>query len=153
MSVQIFLINLLLLSSLTLKGSTEHEADSLKSVVFAMPNDSNKIKALNDIAFEYRNFNPNETIELAKKALALGEKIDQKWDLSRSLNFIGVGHQKLGEQALALEYYRKAKDCALKTKNIEQLAYSYHNMGTVYNWQNNYVKSIELFGSWANLVE
>lgn len=145
MNIQIYIITILLLFSLTLKGEKKDYADSLKNVVMAMPNDSNKVKALNDVAFEYRNSNPKKTIQLAKEALTLGKKLNYEWDLPRSLNFVGVGYQKMGEQAPALEYFTKAKDLSLKIRHIEQLGYSYHNMGTIHNWQNNYEKAIELF--------
>ncbi len=145
MKVIALLFTFLLVFPTLLAASTKYEADSMKAITLAMPNDSNKVKALTDLAFMYRNFSPKETIFFAKNAFDLAKSIDYQWGVPRAVNFIGVGHQKLGEQAMALEYYSKAKNFSLKTHNIEQLAYSYHNMGTIYNWQNDYEKSIELF--------
>ena len=143
--IPVLIILLLLFSSFTTFASTKEKAAKMKKVALAMPDDSNKIKILNDISFEYRNFNPEETIKLATQALELGRKINYSWDSARSLNFIGVGYQKLGKQSMALEYYTQAKNTALENKRTQQLAYAYHNMGTIYNWQNDYKKSIELF--------
>ena len=145
MKILIFTTFLLLFSSLTAIASTKEHANKMRAVALIMSEDSNKIKALNDVSFEYRNFNPKETVKLATQALALGKKINYRWDLARSLNFIGVGYQKLGKQAIALEYYMAAKDAALENNQAEQLAYAYHNMGTIYIWQNDYEKSVELF--------
>lgn len=144
MKLPLHILFFLLLSTVVTASKIDAVDDKL-AVILKMPNDSNKVKSLNDVAFEYRNFNPEKTVSLAKKALVLGQEIGYEWDLSRSLNFIGVGYQKLGEQNKALDYYMEAERLALDIERNEQLAYAYHNMGTIYSFQNNYVLSAELF--------
>lgn len=129
---------ILLFISLRLTASTLVNVDSLRATVEVMPNDSNKVIALNDIAFKYRNHDPVLTIELAKVALNLAVQLNYEWEKPRSFSFIGIGYQKQGQFSTAIEYYQKAKEIAEKIKNQEELAYAFHNMGTVYKLQNNY---------------
>jgi signal transduction histidine kinase len=125
--------------------TAQSKEDSLRQTIALMENDTLKVKALNDLAFKYRNFAPEKTIALAEEALALSKKLNSSFNRPRSLSFIGVGYQRLGKLGKALEYYTIAKETAFQIGDNVELAYAYHNIGTVYNWQNDYKKAIELF--------
>lgn len=138
-------IILLLLVLIPFNAFSQKAEDSLRAEIALMGDDRLKVKALNDLAFKYRNFAPKETIALSEEALALSKKLKTNFDKPRSLSFIGIGYQRLGEQGKALGYYTKAKEAAVEVGDKEEIAYSYHNMGTIYNWQDNYKRAIELF--------
>ncbi len=131
--------------SLNLSASTLVEVDSLRNIVEVMPMDSNKVIALNDLAFKYRNHSPDKTIEIAESALDLAVRINYEWDKPRCYSFIGVGYQKKGMQKVALENYEKSKKIAEEINHNEQLAYALHNIGTVYEWQNNYETATDYY--------
>jgi serine phosphatase RsbU (regulator of sigma subunit) len=75
----LFLVIEIIFSHLIAFGQ-QSKIDSLASVLLKGKEDSNKVKALNSIAYELRNnATPDSCIHLSKKALSLSEKI--KWDI------------------------------------------------------------------------
>src|SRR4051812_31712789 len=60
--------------------------DSLRKEIPALKNDSNKIRVLNALAFEYRNVKPYQGIKYAQDALELAEQLDWKAEVPQSNN-------------------------------------------------------------------
>ncbi len=90
---------------------------------------------LNDLAWEYRFANPDTSIILSNQALALGESIKIDKGLARALNIIGIASNYKGSKITAYEYYIKALEVAKQQNDSLQIAYTYNNLGRIFQEQ------------------
>lgn len=141
---------LLLLSPLA-KAQNVSRIDSLKSAVLSTSGEQ-KITALNALGFEYRLSNPDSTIFYCKQAYALGTQLKVSNNLSRPLNFIGLGYAYKGNYKVAFEYYQQAIQVAELQKDSIQLAYTFNNLGRLFFDQGdltrayaNFIKGHDIF--------
>jgi signal transduction histidine kinase len=83
--------------------------DSLR-IVLAMHDDTGKVTALNDVAYEIGKANSDSAILVSGQALRLAQ--DLKWQdgIGRSWHFLGLFHSSKGENRKALDYYFNAMD-------------------------------------------
>ena len=94
--------------------------------------DSNKVKLLNNIAFNLMNSNPETGIEYAEKAIKLSLKIGDKYSLAQSYNRRGVNYMRLNQSSKALEDFQKAGKIYESIGNKSKLADIYNNIGAMY---------------------
>lgn len=114
--------------------------DSLNQLIDQAP-DTSKVDLLQKISWSYRNAMPDSTIIFAQKALDLSEKIKFGKGKIKSLNFIGVAYRNKGNYSLASKYYFDALRAAEKLDDQEQIGYSSINIGNVYVYQTNFLKT------------
>lgn len=119
--------------------------DSLKQVLSTTEEEEHKVQVLLNIAWNYRNSSPDIAIQYAEKGLELARKSNQNQAISKALNFIGVGHYKLGNYLKTLSYYEQAKKEAIRYNNKKQEAYAYYNMGRVFWEQQQAKKALNLY--------
>lgn len=107
---------------------------------------------LNDLAWEYRFANPDSSIILANEAYSFGEFIKLKQGLGRSLNILGVANNYKGNKLSAYDYYSWALDVSMRQKDSSQVAYTYNNLGRIFQEQGlvekaypNIIKASEIF--------
>ena len=83
--------------------------DSLR-MVLALPDDTGKVTALNNLAYEIGHANSDSAILVSKQALQLAQ--DLNWDegTGRSWHFLGLFHSNKGDNRKALDYYLNAMD-------------------------------------------
>lgn len=117
----------------------------LRTKLKSTEQDTVRIKLYNEIAWLFRNSEPDsmliyahQSLELNKKNLSLHQKIT-------SLNYTGVAFRNLSNYTEALKYYMEALKLAENIKDLEQMGYSYINIGNVYLYQINYKESIDYF--------
>ncbi len=128
---KVFLLFSLLSLSLFSFGQNQQLIDSLKgSLRKASP--EQQFKLLNEIGFQYRLSFPDSTVFYCTKAYELGEKIQVKKELSKSLSFIGLASAYKGDLETSFEYHNRAIDVALKQEDSIQLAYGYNNLGRLF---------------------
>ncbi len=112
-------------------GQNQHLIDSLKaSLDTATP--EQQFKLLNDIGFQYRLSFPDSTISYCLKAYNLGQKIQVKKELAKSLSFIGLAMSYKGDFENSFEYHNRSIDVAQKQNDSIQLAYGYNNLGRLF---------------------
>lgn len=120
------------------------EIDSLMKIYTnpATP-DSLKLKAVDDIAWDYLSINPDSTIVFAKQQLELANKTrNLKW-ASKAYNMMGTAHFNKAEYPPALINYQNSLKLREQLKDQYGVAVVYGNLGNVSQAIGENEKSIE----------
>ena len=99
--------------------------------------------ALGNLAGLYMKFNKDFTkgIEFAKRAIEIGEILDQKSNIITSLNILGQAYLESGRDDEAIAVFERA--IKLNTDvNLNSLTHTYNNLGVVYQKRGNYEKAL-----------
>jgi len=148
----ILLFSLLLLGEGLGMRAYGQNLDSLTKVYNnpAQP-DTNRLKAINVIAWSYKSNNPDTAIVLAKQELALAVTLSEvegqakkgKKYQAKALNTIGVAFNNKGNYPEALKNYFAALKACEEIKNKQGIASSYNNIGNIYANQGNYPEALK----------
>ncbi len=117
----------------------------LRKKLEAATHDSVRIKIYNDLAWLFRNAEPDSMLIFANQALTLNSKNAFPHHKVVTLNYMGVAFRNLSNYTEALKYYIEALKLAEDIKNLEQMGYAYLNIGNIYLYQINYHESIDYF--------
>lgn len=82
--------------------------DSLLKQLNITKADSSKLKILNQVFRQTLFVNPNEALGYAEKYLKTAQKANQKTEIARGYNFIGMSQATLGNADKAIPYYLEA---------------------------------------------
>jgi serine phosphatase RsbU (regulator of sigma subunit)/Tfp pilus assembly protein PilF len=93
--------------------------------------------ALSDLS-EY-----DKAITIAKEALVLNNKINDKKEVAKTLNNIGEYHRMKGEYQTAIGYYVKSLKIKEERKDKKGMGTSYSNIGLCYYSMNRYKEALE----------
>lgn len=105
--------------------------------------DTNRLKAVHDIARNYININIDTAFILAKQELQLAQTMGQKkWEGHAFAN-IGAVCENSGNFVESIGYYLKALKIFEGSGNKKGIATCYGNIGLVYQYQSNYPKALE----------
>ncbi len=121
------------------------KAVELRKKLEVAAHDSVRIKLYNDLAWLFRNAEPDSMLIYANQALTLNNKNAFPHHKVVTLNYMGVAFRNLSNYTEALKYYMQALKLAEDIKNLEQMGYAYLNIGNVYLYQINYHESIDYF--------
>ena len=83
----------------------------IDSMLLELPkqkDDTNKVKLLKDISFNYSNTNPDDGLKYGQQSLELATKLDWKIGIGGANSRIGINYDKKSNYSKALEYYQKA---------------------------------------------
>ncbi|MGZ3902045.1 MAG: tetratricopeptide repeat protein, partial [Bacteroidia bacterium] len=127
-----FLIAVILLLA-TGRIFAQTAADSMIMLLPSQKEDTNKVKLLNKIAWEYYRNESNTSMSYAKQALKLAETLDFKYGISTALNTIGIAYYFKGHYPEALNAYIRAtrilESCG--PASLKKLSALYNNIATV----------------------
>jgi signal transduction histidine kinase/Tfp pilus assembly protein PilF len=104
-----------------------------------------RIKLLNDRAYELRNSNPDKAIELANEAITLSKSLSFKEGLGRAYLTTGWCEFLKNNNKKSLEETNAALKVFLELKDNENLAYVYNNLGNIYNSMGDFDKALEYY--------
>ncbi len=113
--------------------------------------EKDQVKLFGDLAWEYRASYPDSTIYYALKAHKLAEKLSDKKNLARPLNFIGLAYFHKGNHLDAFDYYNQALKIAETHRDSLQLAHACNNIGRLFLEQGLLPKSYDYL-SRASLI-
>ena len=137
---------LLLLYSGCFAQVSNTKTDSLWAIYHnKTQSDTNRLKALYDIANSNLVTNPYTAIALAQQELQFAEKTNQVKYKAKALNLIGVLHKNKGLYPDALDYFIKALNIFEEIKNKKGMGNCYANMGDVYYNQTEYAKALVFY--------
>ena len=119
--------------------------DSLWKVYSNAGADTNRLKALDDIAWTYVYNDPDTAIILAEKQLQLAQKTNQRKYEAIALKTIGVAYLNKDDSQKALEYLLKALKVNEEIDYKQGIGSCSNNIGTVYQYQSNYTKALEYY--------
>lgn len=111
------------------------QLDSINYVLEQMPDDSAKVKQLNNLCWEYRNSNPEMAVEFGSQAIEIGEKTGYIDEMLKALSFTGVAYRNLGNYPEAFRYFYSHLEQSKMHKNTEQMGYAYVNLGNAFIYQ------------------
>jgi class 3 adenylate cyclase/Tfp pilus assembly protein PilF len=108
------------------------KVELLKEKLKSVKEDTNKVKLLESISFQYKYIDPEVGLEYGEQSLALAKKLG--WDnrLNEIYNSIGSNLFVIGNFDRALKYFNLALELNLKAKNEKEIANNYGNIGNVY---------------------
>ncbi len=108
--------------------------------------DTNRLNAIQAIAWQYRYNNPDTAILFAEKQLNFANSNSnlKKWS-ANALNIIGMASANKGSWDKAIEYYLKTLEIFKEIGNKKGIGNCYNNIGIVYQSQSDYPKSLEYY--------
>jgi len=115
----------------SLKTQLEHSDDSLK------------IKILLQLSWEYRNFNPELSLQYGLEAINLADKYKDYEGCANAHSFVGVAYRILGNYSEAIDHYFTGLDIANRHGIKEQEGYAYINLANLHVYQGHYTKANE----------
>jgi tetratricopeptide (TPR) repeat protein len=106
--------------------------------------DTNEVKSLNKSGFDMRFTNSNETINYAKKALTLAQKLGYTNGIAEAYRVKGVGEYYQNKSDSAINDYLNALAVFETAKNLAGQAKVYNNIGNLYQ-EVDYQKALDYF--------
>ena len=107
-------------------------------------NDTNEVKKMNRQAFASRLTNPDQTIKLATKALALATKLDYPEGMAEANRELGIGYYISNKPDSAIQFYLTAKKIYEENHNLKGVARILNNIGNLYR-ETDDLQSIKYF--------
>jgi signal transduction histidine kinase len=123
--------------------------DSLKSILNTytsrsnVERDTNYLNTLNELGFKYAYLNPDTTIVLSQKVLALCKQISYFAGEAEALKNIGLVFNVKSEYDKSLSYYSSALKIALANGYKTGAGKIYHNVGIVYSNLGKYPEALD----------
>ncbi|HET6243044.1 MAG TPA: tetratricopeptide repeat protein [Bacteroidia bacterium] len=108
-----------------------------------MKEDTNRVKVLNNLSWEYRKSNSEKALGYANKALPLAEKFN--WEKGKATCFSRIGLINYWQNKLdiANEYYSMSLKINKKINNKSGIAENYIHFSYIYEDKGNYAKALE----------
>ncbi|MGC4042022.1 MAG: tetratricopeptide repeat protein [Flavobacterium sp.] len=122
--------------------NSEAVIDSLEKLLPKTRTAKEKIDLLNQIAYEYKFFNPKKNLENATKALELAKKQDYLDGVINAKINLGYYYLILSEYEQAQENFQYIID---NSKNDAKKGLSYSGLGIIEAKQSNYPKALKLY--------
>lgn len=116
-----------------LSGQDQKLIDSLIQELKTSKEDTNKVKLLNDLAYEYVYFNPSLTLQYSNQAIKLSEKINFDIGYSVGMSNTALALKRTGSINKALAIYKELISFDSKKNQYQRLAIDNNNIATIYN--------------------
>ncbi len=107
--------------------------------------DTNKVKLLNEICFDYSAINPTEGISYGTQSLELAKTLDYKVGLIHAHNRIGINYRGTANYPKALEHYFLGLRLAEEINSKNLIAIITGNIGTIYWNLSDYKDALEYY--------
>ncbi len=119
--------------------------DSLLHELAAAKEDTGRIRLYTDLAGEYFSTQPDSFFIFCHKGLDLAHRLDQKKDIEGLDLKMSTMLTDTGNYALALKYAEESLSIAQQLDSKPMLINSYCEIGRVYDFQSDFVKSSDYF--------
>jgi class 3 adenylate cyclase/lipopolysaccharide biosynthesis regulator YciM len=140
-------ILVLLVANLQANAQLQGQArlDSLEAELSNAKGDTNHVRLLNMISFEYYRINPNKGSIYAEKGLTVAKEID--WERGKAISYtaLAINNDVRGETSKALKYFHKALKIREELGNKYGIASNLGNIGNLYGRTSNFKKAIEYY--------
>lgn len=138
-----------LIIPLLYKNSCQAQVSKIDSILVALKtaiHDTDKVNDLNELAYAYRNIQPDTGLLYAQQALKLAEQLAWKQGIGRSYKCMGNNYYSLSEPERSLEYYEKALEIYQQISDKAGVAEALVNIGTVHQFFfSDYLKAMEYY--------
>ncbi len=136
------ILKILIISSLLIFSNNTAQVDSILSVAQKFT-PKRKLDFLLQQTWEKRGKAPSEALIFGKKSINLAEELNDKSNLAKGFNFLGVIYRNIGEYDSSYQMYKRALDIAKSIKDSMQMAYAFNNIGGYYGYQHEYFLALE----------
>jgi serine phosphatase RsbU (regulator of sigma subunit)/tetratricopeptide (TPR) repeat protein len=147
----IITLSLFILNSKSIAQNTQ-VIDSLKQVLKTAKADTIKLKALFSLAGEYYLAKPDSAIFYISNALELAQKISDKKAIGEAYGWLGYLVNKT-DPGKAIEYYKQSLEIRKELGDREGMATSLNNLAYTYRQMGNIPKALEYYSSSLKLYE
>ncbi|MEJ7740704.1 MAG: tetratricopeptide repeat protein [Chitinophagaceae bacterium] len=117
--------------------------ENLSRLLLAEKTDSNKVTLLWQLAEQYQSFKPDTSLQFAKKALLLAQRIKFTEGESRSLALLATSQYLLGDYSKALNNYMLKLKIEEKRNSPRNYASALNNIGITYILLKDYTNALE----------
>lgn len=119
--------------------------DSLLKEMQQQKEDTNKVKVLYALSYNYRNTNPDEGIKYGQQGLELATNLEWKKGIAWANANIGANYWCKSDYPHALEYDYKALKMHDETGDKQGVAKVMGNIGNVYDEQGDFRRALEYY--------
>jgi two-component system, NarL family, sensor kinase len=120
----------------------KHYLDSLERYL-TKKDDSLKLKAISDLAWEYNSIDVSRAIRLNLQALRIAQKLKRDYAVGQAYSDLGSSYYFKRDFDSSAYYFFKALPIAKKTNNKLEMAYVYHQLGALYKERAEYQTSLK----------
>lgn len=125
--------------------NTSRQVDSLKMVLKTAPNDSLKVKSLNELSAYLVDMDSySEAMVVVNEALVLSERLNYERGVASSFRHIGIISTQQGNYVKALDDLFKSLKMQDKLTLKEKILL-FNNIGIIYYYQKDYSTALEYF--------
>ncbi|GAB5466655.1 MAG: hypothetical protein Kapaf2KO_20910 [Candidatus Kapaibacteriales bacterium] len=117
--------------------------DSLEAELPKAKGDTNHVKLLNKLSYQYSRVKPSEGIEYGEKGVVLAKDIDWKKGESSCYYQLGINYLNKSDFTKALENYHMSLEIKKELQDSIGIANTIGNIGTVYLSKSEYSKALE----------
>ena len=130
-----------------------NKIDSLEKVLKQNLSDTERVKTLSKLCWEYNDYNPKKALEYGNKALELAKQIGFKKGEAMAYNNMGSAYSGQGDYEMMMEYYKKGLELRKELGDSTSIGVSMNNVGLAYNSRSEYSKSIKYFMDAMSIFE
>lgn len=136
---------LLLFTVFSVAQAQDKIIDSLLVVLKTLPDDTNRVICLNELAANYGEIDVKKEIETAYEALTIAKQINYEKGIAMAYTYLASGYTQAGNHGKSIEYLLKALRIEEKLKDLPELARTYHDIGIVYGEDGKTEKAIQYY--------
>ncbi len=114
-----------------LPAQDQHDIDSL-SAYLTKPDDSLKLMAISDLAWEYNSSDVRKAISLSFKGVEIAKKLKRDGSLGQAYSDLGTSYYYKRDFDSSAYFYEKAEPLAKAAGDSMELASLYNKMGALY---------------------
>ena len=147
------LLQILLSGAINFSCYSNNNLDSLKRVLLAAPDDTNKVLQLKDLSYRYLKVKLDTSFILSKKSIEISKQLNYSYGYANALNQMGLVYKYMAKYDSALYYYKQSLILFDSLKIDSERASVLNRMGNVYKRYGEFDKSIECFLSGLNIYQ
>ncbi len=129
------------------------QIDSLEKQLVNLPENTQKVDALNELSYFYHNNDIAQTFAYANEALALTNRLNYTKGKAHAFHNLCIANSISGNSQLAMEFNDKVIQLADSIKAYELLINAYRAKGIIQNKASNPVLAIEFFQKSFDLAQ
>ena len=130
---------------LSLNYGFDTKTDSLIILLKKDKPDSNKVRHLNALVYQYISSEPKQALKYAQQALSIAQKLEWKKGIGDSFHSLGYYYYTQGEYTKTLDYWLKVWKTSEELGDKNGIAQHLGNIGSVYMEQADYPKALEYY--------
>lgn len=139
--------------SYALSAQNQVRIDSLMTELNKLKNDTSKVNVLNDLTFEYHNFQPNKAIEYAQMAMELSQEIQFDRGLAKGLRYTGMAYLNKQDYIKAKKHFFLALAMEERNNNEWGVAQCMKEIGNVYKQRGDYKQALDKYKRAVEIFE